>query len=225
MAAAYDPNFHFAVKELESERVKLVPYHPEMNGRAFYEASLPYPEIYKWVPFGPFSASDSFLEYIERRIRRDPAITLYVVYNKSQESGDEIAGAIGLLNTDPTNLCTEIGFVFTLPPFQRSHVTTNAVGLLLAWCLDDLKLRRVQWQANARNEKSIAAAQKLGFTFEGVVRWQRILPPEKHETGAKPREDDPKPEYYGRNTALLSICWDEWESGVKEKVFQRMNRK
>ena len=157
---------------------------------------------------------------------RDPTTTVFVVYDKARETGteDRIAGMIGLLNTEPANLSTEAGFVFTLPPFQRTHVTTHAVGLLLAWCLDDLKLRRVQWQANAGNEKSVRTAQKLGFTLEGIIRWQRILPPEKRETGVKPREGDPKPEYYGRHSALLSVCWDDWEGGVKEKVRERMAR-
>lgn len=166
------------------------------------------------------------MNYIDVRIERDPALTLWVVYNKKSagDTEDELVGLIGLLNTDPTNLSTEIGFVLTLPPFQRTHVTTHAVGLLLVWCLDELKLRRVQWQANARNEKSVHAAQKMGFAMEGIVRWQRVLPPEKRKAGSKPREGDPKPEHHGRDSALLSVCWDDWEGGVKEKVRERMAR-
>lgn len=224
-APKYDANFHYPVKELESDRVKLVPFHPELNGREFYHASAPYPEIYDWIPFGPFATADAFLGYVEGRIHHDPALTLFVVYNKVTDNQDEIAGLIGFLNTVPANLSTEIGFVFTLPPFQRTHVTTHAVGLLLEWCLDELKLRRVQWQANANNEKSVQAAQKMGFTLEGIVRWQRVLPPEKRARGVKPREGDPKPEHYGRHSALLSVCWDDWENGVKGRVRERMARK
>ncbi|EKM51083.1 uncharacterized protein PHACADRAFT_103896 [Phanerochaete carnosa HHB-10118-sp] len=226
MCAAYDPNFYYPVKEFQSDRVKLVPFHPELNGKAFYDASALYPEVYDWIPFGPFPTIEGFLDYIEGRIHRDPALTLFVVYNKSVENEtDQIAGLIGFLNTVPAYLSTEIGFVFTLPPFQRTHVTTHAVGLLLAWCFDELKLRRVQWQANALNEKSVSAAQKMGFILEGIIRWQRLLPPEKSERGLKPREDDPKPEYYGRNSALLSVCWDDWEDGVRQQVQERMARR
>lgn len=193
---------------------------------AFYKASLQYPEIYDWVPVGPFSTAEEFLNYIDVYVQRDPALTVWVVYNKTSAGNteDEIGGLIGLLDTDPANLSTEVGFVFTLPPFQRTHVTTHAVGLLLAWCLDELKLRRVQWQTNAQNEKSVRAAQKMGFIMEGIVRWQRVLPPEKRDTGSKPPNGDPKPEFYGRDSALLSVCWDDWESGVKEKVSERMAR-
>ncbi|THG95604.1 hypothetical protein EW026_g6082 [Hermanssonia centrifuga] len=135
----------------------------------FFEASKSYPEIYTWVPFGPFSTKDNFLQWVETRVRIDPAVTLFAVLDKTSPDGEEkIAGLIGLLNTSPENLSTEIGFVLTLPPFQRTHVTTHAVGILLFWCLDELGMRRVQWQANEDNEKSWMAAEKLGFTKEMV---------------------------------------------------------
>ena len=84
---------------------------------------------------------------------------------------------IALINTSQHNLSTEIGWVVIFPQFQRTHVTTNAVGLLLHYCLDapspspgpdaigigisGLGLRRVQWQADERNVPSIRAATRL----------------------------------------------------------------
>ena len=112
--------------------------------------------------------------------------------------------------------------MLTLPPFQRTHVTTHGVGLLLAWCFDELKLRRVQWQTNVENDKSWRAAEKLGFTKEGVIRWQRVLPPGKMHGAVPPGNGDPKPEWGGRHTMLLAMCWDDWEDGVKAKVTERM---
>lgn len=224
-ASECDPSFHYPVRELESDRVKLVPFDPELNGKEFFAASEPYPEIYDWIPVGPFATAEVFLDLIERIVLRDPAVVLFVVFDKSTEGESRIAGLIGLLDTVPATLSTEMGFVFTLPPFQRTHVTTHAIGLMLTWCLDELRLRRVQWQANASNEKSVQAALKMGFTLESIVRWQRVLPPEKRERGMKPREGDPQPEHYGRHSALLSVCWDDWENGVKDTVRERMSRK
>lgn len=181
------------------------------------------------MPFGPFATVADFLNWTENRIRRDPTHTLFAVYNKPLSHPDEtryeLAGLIGLLNTSPSNLSTEIGFVFTLPPFQRTHVTTHAVGLLLGWCFDEIGLRRVQWQANELNERSWRAAEKMGFTKEAVVRWQRALPPGKSHGVVQPREGDPKPDWGGRHSALLAVCWDDWEGGVKAKVQERMARR
>lgn len=106
-----------------------------------------------------------------------------------------------------------------LPRFQRTFVATNANGLAISYLLDPpprgLALRRVQWQANAANERSVNAAKRLGFEFEGVVRWQRVLPSGKPHNGVPENE---LPEVMGkkmgpgRHTALLAICWDEWEA-------------
>ncbi|KLO17215.1 hypothetical protein SCHPADRAFT_868482 [Schizopora paradoxa] len=73
------------------------------------------------------------------------------------------------------------------------------------------------------NVRSIKAAERLGFHMEGTIRWHRALP--EGSEGMKPREDDPRGQCPGRHTAILSICWDDWVSGVKEKVKTVMDRK
>lgn len=193
-----------------------------------------------------------------------------------------IAGLTGLLNTSPEHLKTEIGFVYVLPKFQKTHVTTNMVGLMLEFCFapgpspslsespspspsagtlsttygEDLNsgsdstktktktntetwglnFRRVQWQANTLNTASIRAAERMGFVREGTLRWDRVLPPGKlgvNDPGAQALalvsaavgngngNGDGKP---GRHTAILAVCWDEWEErrGV---VRERMRRR
>ena len=195
---------------------------------------VPCPEVWTWMPFGPFATLDEFLNWVESRIRSDPTVTLFTIFNKNlkdeendgekiQDDTLSIAGIIGLLNTSPTNLSTEIGFVITLPQFQRTHVTTHAIGVLLQWLFDDVRLRRIQWQADEVNKKSQNAAMRMGFRLEMVKRWDRALPPGKE--GSKPREGDPKPDWVGRHSAVLAICWDDWEGGGKEVVQRLMDRR
>ena len=58
---------------------------------------------------------------------------------------------------------------------------TNAVGLLLCYCLElpsapqrpELGFRRAQWMAHA--------AQRMGFKEEGIPRWMWVLPKEGNE--------------------------------------------
>lgn len=73
------------------------------------------------------------------------------------------AGLIGLKNTSEGELSTEIGWLVTLPQFQRTHVTTHAIGLLLLWAFDELGMDRVQWYTDERNERSLRAAERMGF--------------------------------------------------------------
>ncbi len=96
-----------------------------------------------------------------------------------------------------------------------------AVALLMQYALllpseGGLGLRRVQYQTDANNDRSIALARKFGFQQEGILRWHRVMPGEK--SGLSPREGDGKPGTKGRHTAILAVCWDDWEQGVKEKI-------
>lgn len=161
---------------------------------------------------------------------------LYAVIDKTLPKSKEdedgaLAGILAYMNTSAVNLSTEIGCVITLPSFQRTHVTSNAVGLLLQYALEPasgggLGLRRVQWQTSSMNTSSIRTAERMAFKMEGVLRWDRIFHGGKAKgkigNGCRlPRgsEDD-----LARDTVLFSLCWDDWEQGAKEKVQAVMDR-
>ncbi|KAH7925793.1 acyl-CoA N-acyltransferase [Leucogyrophana mollusca] len=229
---AYDVNFCFPIRELENERVKLTPFVPSVHAEPFHLGSAPHQELWQFLPFGPFSDTTSLLkELIEGRIQPDPAIVLFAIIDKTRPPSESpLAGVLGYLNTSQANLSTEIGFVIVLPPFQRTHVTTNAVGLLMLYALDlpsqgGLGLRRLQWQANVLNTKSVRTAERMGFKREGTLRWERVLPGGrgKMHNGIPLREGDPRPGTLGRDTAMLALCWDDWET-EREKVIAIMER-
>ena len=206
-----------------------------------------YPDIFRYLPFGPFKSVDDFMEnFYETRIRQ-PGYALFVIFDRTKrktnisnhdprevpEDPNEapLAGLIGYINSSPDNLATEIGMVMILPPFQRTHVSSNATGLLLEYALNlpsesppGLGLRRVVWQANTLNGASVRLAERMGFKLEGVLRWQRVLSPEKSGAGRISREGDPRHDCVGRDTALLALCWDDWENGGREMVSLVMGR-
>ena len=169
----------------------------------------------------------------EAWLHPDPGCLFMTVFDKTkpdQHGIDEgkngaFAGVIAYINSVPNHLTTEIGVVLILPSFHKTHVASNAVGLLLNYALNlpsapggGIGLRRVIWHANAPNAPSIRLAQRMGFVFEGISRWERALPPGKVGNGLARREEDPRADWAGRDTARLGLCWDEWEDGVKAKV-------
>jgi RimJ/RimL family protein N-acetyltransferase len=90
-----------------------------------------------------------------------------------------------------------------------------------------LGLRRVSWQANELNKPSLRLAERMGFRFEGILRWDKILPPNKKDwgNGIEIREEDPRgKDCVGRNSAMFGHCWDDWENGGREEVDQIMAR-
>ena len=193
--------------------------------------------MYSHIPsFGPFSAEQELHDYIEKIARPDRGTILFAVIDKTRNRSREddegaIAGMIAYKNTSTANLSTEISYVITLPPFQRTHVASNAVGLLLQYALEPpsnggLGLRRVQWQANSLNVASLRTAEKMGFKMEGILRWDRIFHDGKARGKTGNGRDPPEgsEDDLGRDTVLLSHCWDDWEQGEREKVLAIMDR-
>jgi RimJ/RimL family protein N-acetyltransferase len=138
----------------------------------------------------------------------------------------EPVGMIGYLNTDAPNLLSEIGFVVVFPAWQRTFVSTHAIGLLLSYALSapadgGLGLRRVQWQCHNSNAPSRRAAERMGFVLEGEMRWAKVLGEGKEGNG----RDFVEGALPGRDSAMFSITWEDWfKDGKKEFVEGLMAR-
>ena len=84
------------------------------------------------------------------------------------------------------------GLIWFAPFLQRTPQATEALFLMLSYALDQLHYRRMQWRCNALNEKSRAAALRLGFTFEGIFYQHMVV------------------KGFNRDTAWYSILHSEW---------------
>jgi len=226
-----DSTFVFPYGPLSSDRVSLIPWDINTHSELYVNATKDLPELSLHLPWVPFQTLDEFLQWYNARVAPDPTQMLYAVYSKGSDGQqDEFAGMIGCLNASADHAVLEIGCVVTIPKFQRTHVTTHATALLLQYCLDappnGLGLRRVQWQANSPNVRSIKAAQRLGFNLEGIIRWQRVLPDGCQGNGVDVShlpEIAGKKLGAGRDTAILAICWDEWPE-KREQLLKMMAR-
>ncbi|CAE6335302.1 putative protein YIR042C OS=Saccharomyces cerevisiae (strain ATCC 204508 / S288c) GN=YIR042C PE=4 SV=1 [Rhizoctonia solani AG-1 IB] len=234
----YDVNFCFPVKDLETDRVKVVPYIPHLHATALFNAITANPEVMRYMPCSTPATLEEFEVFCEVSYRLDTSRCLYVVLDKTKLApGDEtntekvteaLLGTLSYINASRELSTIEPGFIIIFPRFQRTHVNTHAVGLLMQYALNrpsegGLGLRRCQWQAHASNLPSPKAAERLGFKPEGILRWNRALPAER-ESSAPFRADDSLG-VPGRHTAMLAICWDDWENGGKEHLQRLMDRK
>lgn len=207
-------------------------YQPHIHGPEYWAGTRDHPDIYTYLTFAPFPTLDAFLTFMDKRFQRDPHQLIFAVLDKTSSKpwpkngrgeNPPLAGLVGYLDASPENLSAEVGMVICLPAFRRRRVTYSAVSLVMQYALDlpsegGLGLRRLQYQAHASNEASIGLAKSLRFRFEGTQRWQRVLGPEKLGNGKGQREGDPKPRTLGRDSAILAVCWDDWEEGVKGEV-------
>ena len=81
--------------------------------------------------------------------------------------------AVGLaayLRIDAANGVIEVGHINYSPRLQRTIAATEAMALMMRRVFDELGYRRYEWKCDNLNAASHAAAQRLGFRFEGIFR-------------------------------------------------------
>ncbi len=104
----------------------------------------------------------------------------------------------------------EIGGTWLGAAAQRTGVNTEAKFLLLRHAFETLGVWRVQICTDVRNERSRRAIERIGATFEGVLRSHRLT------AGT----DEPAP----RDTAVYSVVAREWPrvaDGLRERLARR----
>ncbi|EKM51011.1 uncharacterized protein PHACADRAFT_262957 [Phanerochaete carnosa HHB-10118-sp] len=234
----YDLNWVFPIypESLENERVKLVPLIPREHGEQFYSETTKDPLFFRYYSIVWHNLRE-WLTWAECYMRRNPANILFAIIDKTRPDdshphwGGRLAGALGFLDANAKELSAEIAYVAILPAFRRTHVASNAIGILMRYCLElptasppGLGLRRVLWRAHHENLPSARLAERMGFKREGLLRWMWTVAEERALDGIKPREGDSRPKNYGRHTIMLATCWDDWEGGVREIVQKQMAR-
>jgi len=65
---------------------------------------------------------------------------------------------------------------------QRTRLATEAIHLWSRHAFDDLGYRRLEWKCNAQNEPSRRAAERFGFTYEGVFRQHMVVKDRNRDT-------------------------------------------
>jgi RimJ/RimL family protein N-acetyltransferase len=68
------------------------------------------------------------------------------------------------------------------PRLQQTRGATEAMYLLARYVFETLGYRRYEWKCHSGNLASRAAAERLGFQFEGLFRQHMIVKGENRDT-------------------------------------------
>jgi RimJ/RimL family protein N-acetyltransferase len=91
-------------------------------------------------------------------------------------------GRQALMRIDSTHGVIEIGSILWGPTIARSRVTTETLYLFASYVFDILGYRRFEWKCNNLNEPSKQAAERFGFTFEGIFRQHMVAKGKNRDT-------------------------------------------
>jgi RimJ/RimL family protein N-acetyltransferase len=126
-----------------------------------------------YLPYGPFEQSADYVGWIKSVAgKEDPQFFAIVDKGSDLESGSAI-GVASYLRIDPQAGSIEVGHINYSPRLQRTVAATEAMYLMMRRAFE-LGYRRYEWKCHSLNAPSRAAAQRLGFSYEGIFRQARV---------------------------------------------------
>jgi RimJ/RimL family protein N-acetyltransferase len=128
-------------------------------------------KIWDYLPYGPFASQDEFTKWLAQCAASDDPLFFAIVNWESMHA----QGMASFMRMVPEHGAIEIGHIWFAPVLQRTRRATEAIYLMARHVFDDLGYRRLEWKCDALNEPSRRAAERFGFTFEGVFRQHMVI--------------------------------------------------
>jgi RimJ/RimL family protein N-acetyltransferase len=134
--------------------------------------------MWRYMGYGPFTSENQFLNWLkDREVSRDPWFYAFI-----NHSTGKAVGMGAFMRADPANGVIEIGHIWMSPELQRSREATDVIYVMIRHCFDDLGVRRLEWKCDSFNAPSRRAADRFGFTFEGIFRQHFIVKGRNRDT-------------------------------------------
>lgn len=177
---------------------RVEPIDPARHAEDLYQANAldPSKRNFTYLSVGPFDSFNVYLQWMTlARGSEDPLFHAII----DTATGKPV-GIASYMRIEPANGVIEVGHLNYSPLLQRKPAATEAMYLMMKRAFE-LGYRRYEWKCDSHNAASRAAAQRLGFSYEGVFRQSSV--------------------YKGRNrdTAWYAMIDSEWPQ--LDKAFQR----
>jgi len=176
---------------LSGARVLLRPVQPETDAEPLFALThAPHGDesIWTYLPDGPYRSAGEMGRMLARAAASEDPLFCTLV----SSDGERPLGMAAYLRIAPEFGVIEIGHIWLGAPLKRTTAATEAIFLLLREGFERMGYRRVEWKCDAYNAASRSAAERFGFTFEGIFRKHMLV---------KGRS---------RDTAWYAIIDDDW---------------
>jgi len=160
-------------KEVLSGRlVRLEPLNPDRHAADLFRANSADTQgvIWKYLPYGPFSSVATYHHWMREMVAGDDPCFYALVDQKTGHAG----GVMSFLRITPQFGSIEVGHINIAPEMQRTTHVSEAMYLLMRWVFEQ-GYRRFEWKCDAKNRRSRRAAERFGFSYEGVFRQHLII--------------------------------------------------
>jgi RimJ/RimL family protein N-acetyltransferase len=167
---------------IEGRTCRLEPLDAVRHADSLHRANLLDREGRNWtyLPYGPFDQGGDYLSWVKSVAgKEDPQFFAIVGSNAGSDptsgpdAGPVAIGVASYLRIDPMAGSIEVGHINYSPRLQRTVAATEAMYLMMRRAFE-LGYRRYEWKCHSLNAPSRAAAQRLGFSYEGIFRQARV---------------------------------------------------
>jgi RimJ/RimL family protein N-acetyltransferase len=165
---------------LRGRWITLAPLDAETHAAELFEGANGGEKDRVWTYLfdGPYTDADVFKANIAAKAASNDPLFWAIVDNTSGRA----VGYQTLMRIDTTHRVIEVGNILYTPAMQRTPGATEAQYLFARTVFDDLGNRRYEWKCNALNAPSRRAAERFGFTFEGVFRQHMMVKGRNRDT-------------------------------------------
>ncbi len=162
---------------LEGRYARLERLDRARHGPALHAANLASDAIWDFLPYGPFATEAAYLDWIDGTASgEDPRF--YAIFDSA---AGRCGGVASYLRIKPAAGSIEVGHINLAPALQRTRAATEAMYLMMRWAFE-AGYRRYEWKCNAANRASRRAAERLGFSYEGVFRQATVVKGRNRDT-------------------------------------------
>ncbi len=162
---------------LEGRYCRLEPLVAEKHAALLFNAFVEQDHLFDYLPTGPFHSAAQYHRWV-KEATADQNNLFFVVFDHSKQA---YLGVLSFLRIAPAAGSIEVGNINFSHAMQRSPTSTEAIYLTMKWAFE-AGYRRFEWKCNALNKPSRQAAQRLGFSFEGVFRQAMVVKGRNRDT-------------------------------------------
>jgi RimJ/RimL family protein N-acetyltransferase len=154
--------------EMLGRYCRLEPVSVQRHEKDLFAAYQQAPDDRDWtylVHYRPETAQD-FNTYLAKLEKSEDPLHFTII----DTSTNKAVGTAALMRIEPAHGVIEVGFITFSPLLKKTRAATESMYLMMRRAFDELGYRRYEWKCDSLNAPSRAAAQRYGFTFEGVFR-------------------------------------------------------
>jgi RimJ/RimL family protein N-acetyltransferase len=184
---------------LEDEHVLLRPLQ-ETDVDNLLEISLNEPETWEYS-LVKANGKENLINYIQLAVRARESKTEFPFIVFDKKTG-KYAGSTRFYGIKLDFKTLQLGYTWYGAAFRGTGLNKHCKFLLLQFAFEELGIKRLEFRADNKNVRSIAAMKSIGCKEEGILRSH--MP----SFGGSVRRD----------TIILSILSSEWFDGVKANL-------